>query len=63
MAIAREDARVRLAHQIPDAEKVRRADYVLDNTGDESSLRTQVEALWQHLQSESNKSQEKLSLE
>ena len=63
MAIAREDARVRLAHQIPDAEKVRRADYVLDNTGDESSLRTQVEALWQQLQSESNKSQEKLSLE
>jgi len=34
LAIAQEDARVRLAHQIPDAEKIARADYVLDNTGD-----------------------------
>ena len=28
------DARMRLTHQIPDAEKAARADYVLDNTGD-----------------------------
>ena len=28
------DARLRLAHQIPDAEKAARADYVLENTGD-----------------------------
>jgi dephospho-CoA kinase len=28
------DARVRLAHQIPDAEKAAEADYVLENTGD-----------------------------
>jgi len=62
-AIAREDARVRLAHQIPDAEKIARADYVLDNTGDEAALRTQVESLWQRLHEESNKSQQKLSLE
>jgi dephospho-CoA kinase len=61
--IAREDARVRLAHQIPDAEKASRADYVLDNTGDESALRLQVETLWQRLKSESNKSHQKLSLE
>jgi dephospho-CoA kinase len=57
------DARVRLAHQIPDAEKVRRADYVLDNTGDEAALRRQVESLWQRLQLDSNKSHQKLSLE
>jgi dephospho-CoA kinase len=61
--IAQDDARVRLAHQIPDAEKASSADYVLDNKGDEASLRTQVEALWQRLQSESNKSHQKLSLE
>jgi dephospho-CoA kinase len=62
-AIAQEDARVRLAHQIPDAEKIARADYVLDNTGDEPALRTQVEALWLRLHTESNKFQQKLSLE
>ena len=62
-AAAEADARVRLAHQIPDAEKIARADYVLDNTGDESALRVQVEALWQRLQAESNKFQQKLSLE
>ena len=62
-AAAEADARVRLAHQIPDVEKIARADYVLDNTGDETALRTQVEALWQRLQAESNKSQQKLSLE
>jgi dephospho-CoA kinase len=62
-AAAEADARVRLAHQIPDAEKAARADYVLDNTGDEVALRVQVEALWQRLQAESNKFQQKLSLE
>jgi dephospho-CoA kinase len=61
--IAQEDARVRLAHQIPDSEKIRRADYVLDNTRDEAALRVQVEALWQRLTSESNNSRQKLSLE
>jgi dephospho-CoA kinase len=62
-AAAEADARLRLAHQIPDAEKTARADYVLDNTGDESTLRAQVEALWLSLKAESNKSPQKLSLE
>ena len=57
------DARVRLAHQIPDAEKARRADFVLDNSGDEAALRAQVEALWGKLKAESNKFQRNLSLE
>ena len=52
---AEADARLRLAHQIPDATKAARADYVLENAGDKEALRVQVEALWQRLQAESNK--------
>jgi len=48
------DARSRLAHQIPDSDKVARADYVLENTGDLEALRSQVELLWPRLQQESN---------
>jgi dephospho-CoA kinase len=48
------DARVRLRHQIPDAEKAARADYVLENTGDLSTLHEEVVALWQRLKEESN---------
>jgi dephospho-CoA kinase len=47
-------ARQRLQHQIPDAEKAARADYVLENAGDMAALRAQVEALWPRLQAESN---------
>jgi dephospho-CoA kinase len=43
------DARNRLAHQVPDAEKSAQADDVLDNSGDMESLRAQVEALWPRL--------------
>ena len=43
------DARIRLAHQVPDAEKAAQADYVLDNSGDIAALRAQVEALWPRL--------------
>jgi len=43
------DARNRLAHQVPDAEKTAQADDVLDNSGDIESLRTQVQALWPKL--------------
>jgi dephospho-CoA kinase len=50
------DARNRLAHQVPDAEKIAEADYVLDNSGDIASLRAQVTVLWPRLQAESNKS-------
>lgn len=54
-AAAEADARSRLAHQIPDAEKAVRADYVLENAGDRRALLGKVEILWQHLQAESNK--------
>lgn len=50
------DARNRLAHQVPDAEKTAQADYVLDNSGDIASLRAQVAALWPRLREESNAS-------
>jgi dephospho-CoA kinase len=49
------DARQRLKHQIPDAEKVVRADYVLENTGDREALYGQVVELWKRLKAESNK--------
>jgi len=57
------DARRRLAYQIPDAEKTALADYVLENTGDITSLHAQVVALWQRLKTESNNSPRRLSLE
>jgi len=57
------DARNRLAHQVPDAEKIAQADYVLDNSGDVESLRAQVQALWPRLRDQSNKSARPLSLQ
>ena len=56
------DARMRLRHQIPDAEKAARADYVLENTGDLEGLHAQVAELWQRLKAESNKIPEDESL-
>ena len=53
-AAAEADARVRLAHQVPDAEKAAQADHVLDNSGDKAALRAQVEALWPQLRELSN---------
>jgi len=60
---AEAEARVRLSHQIPDAEKAARADYILENKGDVASLQAQVEALWRRLHEESNKSARDESLE
>lgn len=60
---AEADARLRLSHQIPDAEKAAQADYVLDNSGDLDSLRAQVQALWPRLLAESNKIPPRMSLQ
>ncbi|MGB8031097.1 MAG: dephospho-CoA kinase [Terracidiphilus sp.] len=57
------DARIRLSHQVSDAEKAAQADYVLDNSGDITALRAQVEALWPRLEAESNKSRKNMSLQ
>jgi dephospho-CoA kinase len=54
-AAAAAEARVRLRHQIPDAEKAARADYILENAGDRESLRAQAVELWLRLKAESNK--------
>ena len=56
------DARVRLSHQIPDAEKASMSDYVIDNKSDMEALRAQVNALWQLLKRDSNNSPRDLSL-
>ncbi len=57
------DARVRLARQVPDAEKAARADFVIENTGDLDALRAQVNSAWQRLTAESNKPPSRGSLE
>lgn len=59
---AEADARQRLSHQIPDAEKAAQADYVLDNAGDLAALRAQVESLWSRLKTESDKTSSRMSL-
>jgi dephospho-CoA kinase len=62
-AEAEDDARDRLAHQIPDAEKAARADYVIENVGDLAGLKARSMEVWVQLKAESNKSADKLSLE
>jgi len=52
---AERDARVRLARQIPDAEKAARADFVIENTGDLEALRARVDEVWLKLKPESEK--------
>ena len=50
---AARDAQVRLARQMPDAEKAARADFVIENTGDLAGLRERVESVWERLNAES----------
>jgi dephospho-CoA kinase len=57
------DARGRLAHQIPDAEKAASADYVIENTEDKAALHAQTLDVWHRLKAESNKFLHNLSLE
>jgi dephospho-CoA kinase len=49
------DARIRLARQMPDAEKAARADFVIENTEDMEALRARVVAVWERLKAESAK--------
>jgi dephospho-CoA kinase len=44
-----DEARARLAAQLPLAEKVAAADYVIDNAGGPDETRRQVEAVWRDL--------------
>jgi dephospho-CoA kinase len=54
---AERDARVRLARQMPDAEKASRADFVIENTGNVEVLRARVDRVWEKLTAESAKNQ------
>lgn len=60
---AEAEARKRLAHQIPDAEKIARADFIVENIGDLAGLRRQAEQLWRRLQAENNNRGIEVSLE
>lgn len=60
---AKADALRRLAHQIPDAAKAALSDYVIDNSGDKSTLYVQVTRLWKSLKAQSNNSSGNLSLQ
>lgn len=60
-AAAEADARRRLAHQIPDAEKAAQADFVLDNSGTIDELRAQVAAVWERLKVQSHNQSNKIT--
>ena len=47
---ARVEVERRSAAQVPDEEKTRAADYVIDNSGDLAAAERQVDALWPELQ-------------
>jgi dephospho-CoA kinase len=49
---ARKEVERRMAAQLPEAEKAKAADYVIDNSGSLEQTREQVRQVWQHLRSE-----------
>jgi dephospho-CoA kinase len=49
---ARKEVARRMAAQLPEAEKVKAADYVIDNAGSLDHTREQVEELWEKLRTE-----------
>jgi dephospho-CoA kinase len=46
---ARAEVKRRMAAQLPDAEKIKAADFVIDNSGPFSNTREQVERIWKTL--------------
>ena len=53
---ARKEVARRMAAQLPDEEKIKAADYVIDNSGSLDQTREQVNQVWQKLQAEAEKS-------
>jgi dephospho-CoA kinase len=49
---ARKEVTRRMAAQLPEAEKIKAADYVIDNSATLDQTRAQVRGVWQHLRSE-----------
>jgi dephospho-CoA kinase len=53
---ARKEVTRRMAAQIPDREKIKAADYVIDNSGSLDQTREQVRRIWEQLSAEARKS-------
>jgi dephospho-CoA kinase len=53
---ARKEVVRRMAAQLPDEEKIKAADWVIDNSGSLEHTREQVRQVWQELQAEAKKS-------
>jgi len=49
---ARREVERRMAAQLPEAEKVKAADYVIDNSGSLDQSRERVRDIWEHLRAE-----------
>ena len=49
--LSREEAELRIKSQMPQEEKIKFADYLIDTSGEFAETRRQVEALWETLQS------------
>jgi dephospho-CoA kinase len=45
-----------MAAQLPDEEKIKAADYVIDNSGSLEHTREQVRGVWQHLGAQPDRS-------
>jgi dephospho-CoA kinase len=50
--VARKEVARRMAAQLPDEEKIKAADYVIDNSGSLEATREQAQAVWKKLQAE-----------
>jgi dephospho-CoA kinase len=53
---ARKEVARRMAAQLPDEDKIKAADYVIDNSGALDHTRQEVREVWNHLRSEATKS-------
>jgi dephospho-CoA kinase len=58
---ARKEVVRRMGAQLPDEEKIKAADYVIDNSGSLDQTREQVRQVWQKLQAETSESHSALS--
>jgi dephospho-CoA kinase len=56
LEVARKEVVRRMAAQLPDEEKIKAADHVIDNSGSLDKTREQVRAVWEKLQVEAEKS-------
>jgi dephospho-CoA kinase len=54
--LARKEVVRRMAAQLPDEEKIKAADHVIDNSGSLEKTREQVRAVWQKLTGEAAES-------